>query len=306
MDVSIANVHLDLGAGRRGTDMGPSAIHVAGLVPALERLGHEIAAVHSLGMREAYEAMETGNPRVRYLKDIATLCRDLAGVVEGAVGQGHFPLVLGGDHSQAVGTISGLVRHYRRQGERVGVVWIDAHTDMNTPESSPSGNVHGMPLAALLGHGPPELVSLVGPDAALRPEDVVIIGVRDVDGTEVPLVRELGVRTYTMSELDSRGTAHCLREAIAIALDGTAGIHLSFDLDGVDPNEAPGVGTPVPGGLSLRESHLICELVHNTNRVLGMEVVELNPTLDIANKTARLAVWLIQSTLGKKILQSVT
>lgn len=301
MDIGITNVHLDLGAGRRGTDMGPSAIHVAGLVPGLQRLRHQVTDVRALQV-STYEGSSVGDPQARFLPYITDTLRELADRVEDQVRNGRFPLVLGGDHSQAVGTISGIARVKRERGERVGVVWVDAHTDMNTPQSSPSGNVHGMPLAVLLGHGPPDLVALAGDAPALRPEDVVVVGVRDVDAGEVPLVKQLGVRVYTMSELDARGTAVCLHEAFDRASYGTAGVHLSFDLDGVDPTHAPGVGTPVPGGLSLRESLLVCELAHRTGRLLGMEMVELNPTLDHENKTGKLAVWLILTALGKRIL----
>jgi arginase len=302
MDIGITNVYLDLGAGRRGTDMGPSAIHVAGLVPALERLRHRVAEVREI-ITPSQEAIDPGNPEARFLPQINDMCRQLADVVEGQMARRLFPLVLGGDHSQAMGTVAGLARHYGKQGKRVGLMWVDAHTDMNTPGTSPSGNVHGMPLAALLGHGPPELAAIAGGGrSAVDPQNVVIVGVRDVDSSEIPLVKELGVRVYTMSELDSRGTASCLREAFERALDGTAGVHLSFDLDGVDPDEAPGVGTPVPGGLSLRESHLLCEMACATGKLLGMEMVELNPTFDMRNKTGRLAVWLIQSAMGKQIL----
>ena len=302
MDVSITNVHLDLGAGRRGTDMGPSAIHVAGLVPRLEGIGHRIVSVEPIDVR-SMENSDVGDPSARFLPAIHRTCSLLADRVEVALASGAFPLVLGGDHAQAIGTISGLVRHYRRQGERVGVVWVDAHTDMNTPDSSPTGNIHGMPLAALLGRGRKELVDLVGGGApALDPRDVVIIGARDVDPSEAPLVKELGVKVFTMTDIDLHGLAHCVREAYAIATEGTAGVHLSFDLDGVDPKDAPGVGTPVPGGLTLRESHVICEMASRTGKLLGMEMVELNPTMDVRNQTGELAAWLIESALGKTIL----
>jgi arginase len=301
VDIAITNVQLDLGAGRRGTDMGPSAMHVAGLVPRLKRIGHHITSVESVGTRSA-ENTNVGDPQARFLDAIRAVCSDLADRVHRSVDAGHMPLVLGGDHAQAIGTISGLARHYLPRGERIGVLWVDAHTDMNTPNSSPSGNIHGMPLASLLGHGLPELMALGGTAPVLRPEDVVIIGARDIDPTEIPLVRETGVRVYTMSELDSRGTNVCFQEALERVLDGTAGVHLSFDLDGVDPREAPGVGTPVPGGLTLRESHLLCEMVSRSGKMLGMEMVELNPTLDVCNKTGELAVWLIMSAMGKTIL----
>jgi arginase len=301
MEISITDVHLDLGAGRRGTDMGPSAMHVAGLIPQLERLGHRVVDVATVGVRKA-ESSEPGDPRARFLKPIADTCRELADRVDRALELGRFPLVLGGDHAQAMGTIAGISRYWKRRGKRIGVIWVDAHTDMNTPDTSPSGNIHGMPLAALLGYGAPELVSIAGDSPALDPRDVVIIGARDVDGDEAELVKKSGVRVYTMSELDARGTAECVREAYARVTYASVGVHLSFDLDGVDPADAPGVGTPVPGGLSLRESHLVCEAAAASGRLLGMEMVELNPTLDHSNRTGRLAVWLIQSALGKTIL----
>jgi len=301
MQIAITNVHLDLGAGRRGTDMGPSALHVAGLVPGLEALGHQVVSVETLEAR-SFENTTAGNPRARFLPAITHTCSRLADKVERELEGGSLPLVLGGDHAQAIGTISGLARVHKARGERVGVLWIDAHTDMNTPDTSPTGNIHGMPLAALLGHGPAELVGLAGDEPALHPEDIAVIGARDIDAAEKGLVKETGVRVYTMSELDRRGTAVCVAEAVEHVQRHTAGIHLSFDLDGVDPRDAPGVGTPVPGGLTLRESHLICEAVARTGAVLGMEMVELNPVLDERNKTGELAVWLIESALGRTIL----
>ena len=304
MNVSITNVHLDLGAGRRGTDMGPSAIHVAGLVPRLQHLGHTIERVESFDVEdpEAYRNGDSGETNARFLPVIAKLCARIADRVEADCEAGHFPLVLGGDHAQAIGTISGIARFLKKQGKRLGVVWVDAHTDMNTPESSPSGNIHGMPLAALLGHGPESLTTLAGDGPALRPEDVAVIGARDIDPTEAPLVKETGVRVYTMSELDRRGANTCIAEAFLRVQENTAGTHLSFDLDGVDPTDAPGVGTPVHGGLSLRESHLLCETAAASRRLVGVELVELNPTLDHANQTGRLSVWLIESALGRTIL----
>ncbi len=301
MDIAVTNVHLDLGAGRRGTDMGPSAIHVAGLLPKLRGMGHQIAEIQSIGTR-AFEYGEPGHASARFLSRILDVCSQLSTLVEGQVRAGHLPLVLGGDHSQAIGTISGMGKAFRDQGKRLGVLWFDAHTDMNTPDSSPSGNIHGMPLATVLGRGAPDLVALCGGEPAIRPEDVVVFGARDVDAAENHVVKELGVRVYTMSELDRRGTAVCAVEAIEQISKNTDGVHLSFDLDGVDPRDAPGVGTPVPGGLSLRESHMVCEMLNQTGRLVGMEMVELNPTLDVENKTGELAVWLIQSALGKSIM----
>lgn len=303
MDVAVLNVHLDLGAGRRGTDMGPSALHVAGLVPALRRLGHHLQHIASIGSPVSYEAGEPGEVDARFLPAIAAVCQQVAAATEGAARAGALPLVLGGDHSLAAGSIGGVARVARARGQRLGVVWVDAHTDMNTPATSPSGNVHGMPLACLLGDGPAAMTSeLFGAPSAVRAEDVVVIGVRDVDSAESAIVRRLGVRVYTMAEIDTRGIAACLREALGRLRDADAGIYLSLDLDGVDPRDAPGVGTPVPGGLSVRESHLICEWLSQSRRLVGMDLVELNPTADVRNQTAELGRWLIESALGRQIL----
>ena len=299
--IRITNVHLDLGAGRRGTDMGSSAMHVAGVIPALKKLGHDVVGIHNIG-QVSMEAAELGEKNARYLGVISEVCRDLAATVEGTMDKGEFPLVLGGDHSQAIGTIAGMAKHLRRQNKDLGVFWCDAHTDMNTPDSSPSGNIHGMPLSVLLGKGPKELTSISGRAPALKPENVVVFGVRQVDAKEAKLVKEMGVRVYTMSEIDARGASACLDEAMEILGKASGGIHLSYDLDGSDPMVAPGVGTPVPGGLNFRESHLVCEVLSRSNKLVGMEVVELNPTMDVENKTGKFAVWLIQSALGRTIL----
>ncbi len=303
MDIAITNVGLDLGGERRGTDMGPSAIHVAGVVPRLRALGHQVAVVRDVkvGSYEA-SAADVGDPRARFLPQIRDCVAHIAKHVFSDAQQGLFPVVLGGDHAQAMGTVAGLAKHYRQTGRKLGLVWVDAHTDMNTPGSTPSGNIHGMPLAVLLGHGPQSLLDACGESPVVDPANVVILGVRDVDATELPLVKQLGVRVYTMSELDARGTNVCVQEAFEGLRSRTDGIHLSFDLDGVDPSEAPGVGTPVPGGLSLRESLFLCEVAHRTGRLAGMELVELNPTLDVRNQTGQLAVWLLLSALGKSIL----
>lgn len=301
LKISIGNVQLDLGAGRRGVDMGPSAIHLAGLKSGMLGLGHQVMENYAIGAA-SQEMVDPGDPHARFLPEIARVCSELADRVELALEHGWFPVVLGGDHSVAIGTISGIARFYRKRGQRIGVLWADAHTDSNTPETSPSGNIHGMPLAVLLGHGPKELVAIAGDEPALRIGDVCVIGARDIDMTERSVVHKMGLRVYTMSELDERGTAVCVREAIERVSAHTAGVHLSFDLDGVDPQHAPGVGTPVPGGLNLRESHLICEKVAQTGKVLGVEMVELNPVIDSENRTGKLAVWLILSALGKTIL----
>ncbi|MBU6509966.1 MAG: arginase [Gammaproteobacteria bacterium] len=299
--ITITNVHLDLGAGRRGTDMGSSAMHVAGVVPALEKLGHKVVGIHNLG-QISQEAAAVGDPHLRYLGVISEVCHELADRVEHSLDIGEFPLLLGGDHSQAIGSVAGVSRHLKRQGKSLGVLWVDAHTDMNTPETSPSGNIHGMPLAVLLGHGPEELTGICGDGPALNPEHVVIFGVRSVDRDEARLVKQTGVRVFTMSEIDARGAGACMEEAMGILNRASGGIHLSYDLDGSDPSVAPGTGTPVPGGLNFRESHLVCETIARSKRLLSMEVVELNPILDIENRTGKFAVWLIQSALGRTIL----
>jgi arginase len=213
-----------------------------------------------------------------------------------------FPLVLGGDHSVAVGTVSGVSQFFREQQQKIGLIWLDAHADMNTPESSPSGNVHGMPLACIAGMGPPELCDLFGYRPKVDPRNIVIVGLRDVDQMEKPHVRESGVRAFTMRHIDERGLRSVMEEAIALATDGTAGYHLSVDMDFVDPAYAPGVGTPVRGGATYREAHLALEMICDSGRMVSMEVVEVNPVIDEVNRTAEFAVELVLSGLGKRIL----
>lgn len=296
MDISITNVHLDLASGRRGTDMGPSALHVAGLQKSIEQCGHRLVEVSSLRAPTVEGLEGYGDPRARYLPQVVRVCRELSEHVAATVEAGRMPLVLGGDHSVALGTISGLVKG--APSRPPGVLWVDAHLDLNTIETTPSGNIHGMPLAALLGEGHPELTSIGG---CLEPSQVVILGARDVDPGEAELAAARGVRIYTMSEIDRRGLVACAGEALEQVDAAGHGFHVSFDLDAIDPREAPGVGTPVPGGLSIRESHLLCEMIAD-HQLRGLEVVELNPTLDHANQTGRLAVWLMESLLGKRIL----
>jgi arginase len=299
--VRIAAVHMDLGAGRRGVDMGPSAIRIAGLASRLTRLGWDVVEAGSVSVREP-EVCPIGEAHVRYLHEVLACCTQLRDATLETLEQGAIPLSLGGDHSIAVGSLAAQAIFHRRRGRPVGLVWIDAHADMNTPETSPSGNIHGMPLAVSLGEGVAELVGLAGDRPAIEPRHVSVVGARDVDPGERERIRRLGVRVYTMSEVDERGIATCMDEALGRALDGTAGVHLSFDLDGVDPQFAPGVGTPVAGGLTYREAHLACEKVAKSGRLLGMDLVELNPVLDTNNRTAKLAVELILSAFGKTIL----
>lgn len=299
--IAILGAPLDLGAGRRGVDMGPSAIRVARLNARIAALGYHVSDLGNVAVEQP-ESRPVGDERARYLKEITVTCSRIARAVERALNEGAFPLVLGGDHSVAVGTVAGVSRHFRRRKEAIGLIWLDAHADMNTPETSPSGNVHGMPLACCIGHGPRELSQIFGYAPKVRPRNVALVGVRDVDQLEQPHVRESGVTVFTMREIDERGMQAVMLEAMRIAGDETAGYHVSVDMDGVDPREAPGVGTPVRGGITYREAHLAMEMIGDSRRMLSMEVVEVNPVLDEANRTAELAVELVLSAMGKKIL----
>lgn len=299
--IAVIGAPMDLGAGRRGVDMGPSALRLAGLDERVASLGYEVKDLGNVTVAQA-EATPAGPEQARFLPQIAQTCERLGEMVYQAVREKKMPLVLGGDHSIAVGTVSGLCRAYRENGEKLGLIWIDAHADMNTPQTSPSGNVHGMPLACCLGQGPPELTTIFGFSPKIEPRNLAIVGLRDVDRTEVPQVRGAGVAAYTMRDIDERGLRAVMTEAITRATDGTSGFHLSFDMDAVDPTEAPGVGTPVRGGLTYREAHLTMEILCDSGKMAGMEIVEVNPVLDTANRTAILGVELVLSALGKRIL----
>ncbi len=299
--IGLLSVYLDLGAGRRGVDMGPSAIRIAGLVHRLQRLGFGIQELGTVHAGEP-EDVHMGVTRARYLEEVAEVCRQVHQRIRKALEAGWIPLVLGGDHSLSIGSVSGVARHFRTDGRRIGLIWVDAHADMNTPQTSTSGNIHGMPVSVLLGKGESRLTALNGGRPALMSENVCIIGARDIDPEEKQLVKQSGVRVFTMSEIDERGIGACMEEALERATAGTAGFHLSFDLDAIDPWEAPGVGTPVSGGLTYREAHLVCEKAAQSRQMLSMEVVEVNPILDSRNHTAELAVSLIESALGKRIL----
>ncbi len=301
-DVGIVSVPLDLGAGRRGVDMGPSALRIGGILEALETLGHRVQEVARVEVVSQEFAVE-GAANAKYLHEISEACRRTKGLVEGVLKKGGFPLVLGGDHSLSIGSVAGVAGHFKKRSEPVGLIWLDAHADMNDADSTPSGNVHGMPLAVLLGRGLKELTDIGGKEEpAIDPRHTSIVAARDIDPTEAELIKSSGVRVFTMSEIDERGMSACIEEAMARATDGTAGFHLSFDLDALDPQVAPGVGTPVKGGVSYREAHLVCEKAARTGRLLSMDVVELNPVLDSENRSALVAVGLIASALGKTIL----
>jgi arginase len=299
--IAIVGAPLDLGAGRRGVDMGPSALRLAGLNSRLESLGYAVEDLGNVSVAQQ-ESTPTGPENAKYLSQIAKTCAKLAAMVEAVVESDKFPLVLGGDHSIAVGTVSAISHVFRKRDEKIGLIWIDAHADMNTPESSPSGNVHGMPLACCIGRGPAELTEIFDYSPKIEGRNVVLIGIRDVDLRERKLVRESGVTAFTMRDIDESGLRNVMQQAIAVASNGTFGFHLSLDMDSVDPDEAPGVGTPVRGGMTYREAHLDMETVCDSSRMVSMEVVEVNPVLDEANRTALLGVELVMSAMGKKIL----
>jgi arginase len=299
--IAIIGAPMDLGAGRRGVDMGPSALRVANIHSRIASLGYKVEDLGNVAVEQA-EASPKGSSKARFLKQIAETCTRLAEKVERAATQGKTPLILGGDHSLAAGSISGIAHHYHKRKEKIGVLWVDAHADMNTPQTSPSGNVHGMPLACLIGKGPRALTHIFDYAPKVDPHNVALIGIRDVDILEAPHVKKSGVRAFTMRDIDERGLPRVMQEAIEIAGAGTAGIHLSFDMDSVDPDEAPGVGTPVRGGITYREAHLAMEILNDAAKLVSLEVVEVNPVLDVANRTADLAVELMMSALGKRIL----
>jgi len=281
--------------------MGPSAIRVANLNERLRELGYQVTDDGNISVRNA-EMMAISDRRLKYLPEISNACQVLAKRVEEALESGAIPIVLGGDHSIAIGTVSGLASYHRRRDQRVGVIWFDAHGDMNTPETSPSGNIHGMPFAAILGHGDEALTGIGGFSPKVSPEDCVLIGARSVDAAEAIAIRASGIRVVTMRELDERGMSAVMDEAMWLASRRTAGFHVTMDMDFVDPAFAPGVGTPVPGGPTYRESHLAMEKIADSGKMLSFELTEVNPVLDISNRTAELGVELILSAFGKKIL----
>jgi arginase len=299
--IRIIGVPMDLGASRRGVDMGPSALRVAGLQARLKQLGRQVEDSGNVIVPQP-EEQPYGEKRARYLDEISQACKGLADAVKKTLEEDMVPLVLGGDHSIAVGTAAGTAAHFNKTSKRIGVIWLDAHGDMNTPDSSPSGNIHGMPLASIMGYGPPELTDLAGINPMVEPRSVALVGIRDLDSKERRLVKDSGVHVFTMRDIDERGMRSVMDEAISIAMSRTAGFHLSLDMDFVDPAYAPGVGTPVRGGATYREAHLAMEIICDSGSMVSMEVVEVNPVIDEVNRTADLAVELILSAMGKKIL----
>jgi arginase len=299
--VHIIGVPLDLGGGRRGVDMGPSALRIAGLAERISALGRRVVDKGDLAV-PIPETQRPGDERKRYIRDIAKVCTRVYQSVLTALESGALPLLLGGDHSLAAGSVAASAAFARERGASLGLIWIDAHGDMNTPASTTTGNVHGMPLAALLGPEPAELAAIGGFSPKVDPAHTVLVGVRNLDEREKLRVRESGVHVFTMKDIDRAGVAAVAEQAILLAGQGTAGIHVSFDLDACDPSVAPGVGTPVKGGLDYREAHMVMEVLADSGLLTGLDVVEVNPTLDIQNNTAVLGAELVSSALGMKIL----
>lgn len=299
--IAIIGAALDLGQDRRGVDMGPSALRVANLNKRVASLGYQVEDLGNVPVHQP-ESVSAGAAHAKYLPEIAATCERLAVLVERCAEQRKMPLVLGGDHSVAIGTVAGISNYFRKSNQKIGLIWVDAHADMNTPETSPSGNVHGMPLACCIGLGPEPLTRLLGYSPKVDPRQVALVGLRDVDAMERPHVRDSGVKAFTMREIDERGLRAVMEDAIRIASKDVAGFHLSLDMDYVDPHDAPGVGTPIRGGATYREAHLAMEMICDSGGMVSMEVVEVNPVIDEVNRTADLAVELVMSALGKKIL----
>lgn len=299
--VHIIGVPMDLGQGRRGVDMGPSAIRYAGIGERLKDLGCKVIDDGDITIRTP-EEQRIKDPHAKYLPEIARACTVLARKVEKIAHRGHFPLVLGGDHSIAIGTIAGISANAQKRKKKIGVFWVDAHGDFNTPHSSPSGNIHGMPLAICVGLGARQLTSVNGAFRKVDPKNVAIIGLRDLDKMERENIKKYGVNIFTMEEIDKYGAHKVMKKALQQVAKNVDYLHVSFDLDSVDPIYAPGVGTPVKGGLDYREGHLIMEMLAESKKMTSLELVEVNPILDNRNQSAELAVELVQSAFGKKIL----
>ena len=299
--VHLIGVPLDLGGNRRGTDMGPSAFRIAGIGEQIAKMG--IALLDKGDVSSPIPENKTeGDTRKRYVKDIARVCYKLYQMALASFADGAMPIVLGGDHSLGAGSVAAAATHVRKSGKPLGLIWVDAHADMNNPQSSESGNVHGMPLAALLGTGPAELTQFVPDGPSVLPKHTVLVGIRNLDESEKRIVRESRVHVFTMKDIDRLGISEVMERAIVIATRGTGGFHVSYDLDVCDPTVAPGVGTPVKGGLSYREAHVVMEMVAESKKLTSIDLVEVNPTLDVKNITAELGTELALSALGKSIL----
>jgi len=299
-NVSIIGFPMDLGADRRGVDMGPSALRIAGLQTNLEGLGYKVEDNGDIKI-EIMERQKIKNPKLKYLDEIIKTSRLLADKVERVLDKGDFPICLGGDHSMALGTISGIASFCKKRKLRLGVIWIDAHSDMNTDETSPTGNIHGMPLAALMGLGCDELVNLLGFSPKLYPKNCVLIGIRSIDEAEKVNIKKLKVPIYTMNDIDKLGIHRIIAKVLKQFREKVDHIHISFDVDSVDPSVAPGVGTPIPGGLSYREAHLLMETIAECGCMSSLEIAEVNPILDHKNQSAAFTSELIASSMGQRI-----
>jgi len=299
--VHIIGVPLDLGGNRRGTDMGPSAFRIAGIAEQLAALGLSVTDKGDVPS-PIPEARGAGDPRKRYVKEIAKVCQRLFQASLASFDEGATPVALGGDHSLATGSVAAAAVHVRKQNKPLGLIWVDAHGDMNSPASTGSGNVHGMPLAALLGPEPSELAHFAGAAPAVQAKHTVLVGIRNLDEREKEIVRASKVHVFTMKEIDRLGIAEVMERAIAMAVRGTGGFHVSYDLDACDPTVAPGVGTPVKGGLSYREAHVVMEMIAESGKMTSLDLVEVNPALDVRNTTAEFATELALSAFGKNIL----
>ncbi len=299
--VRIIGVPIDLGANMRGSNMGPSAIRIANLHQKIRVLGFPVVDSGDLDV-PVRDTLPDGAESRKYLNQIVQVCKDLDQMIYKSLEQGELPISIGGDHSLAIGSVTGASRYFHERHENMGLIWIDAHADLNTPQSSPSGNIHGMPLSVVIGSGRPELLNIAPTPIRVNPAHIALIGIRTLDGEEKELCRQSGIRYFTMREIDERGMHTVMTEALKVAGTGTAGIHLSFDVDGVDPLYAPGVSTPATGGISYREAHLALEMLADTKMLRSMDFVELNPMTDVSHKTAQLITELIQSALGKSIV----
>lgn len=300
--VRIIGFPSDLGASRRGVDMGPSAIRIANVGPSLRNMGYDVEDMGNVPVAVRESIAGKGDSKIKFLKEIVDATKALKDSVYESLKEGRVPLTLGGDHSLAIGSIAGVAKYYGEKKQKIGVIWLDAHGDINTPDTSASGNIHGMPLAHCLGVGHKDLLSIGDKVPMVDSSRAVLIGIRDLDPGERNAIREHGVRAFTMRDIDEMGMRNVIQEALKIACNGTAGFHLSFDVDCMDPREAPGVGTAVRGGTTYREGHLAMEILHDSGKMLAMDITEVNPVLDTSNQTADLAAEMVLSAFGKRIL----
>lgn len=300
-NIGIVGVPIDLGASRRGVDMGPSALRVAQVGTRLKNLGYDVSDYGNINV-PVPESIKQEPQRTKFLSEIVEANRNLSQATYKSLSEGRTPLVLGGDHSIAMGSVAGISRYYRERNQKIGMIWLDAHGDINTPDTTLSGNIHGMPVAHILGLGNKELLSITDVLPMVDPSHVVLIGLRDLDPGEQNIIRDMRVRVFTMRDIDELSLRTVMDQAIRIASQDTAGFHVSLDVDWIDPSVAPGVGTPVRGGATYREAHLAMEMIHDSGSMLSMDVAEVNPVMDHANETANLAVEMVLSAFGKRIL----